>query len=108
MTVMAANCQPQSVEVEMKQLLYILSALLGAIYFTVDAAADPKKLNGMEITKLLKGHVLVGPLENATTILSFRADGALDFESTDGKKLGLWKVVGDKYCVAWDEKSEPK
>jgi len=92
----------------MRLALLILSALAGVVFLTASAGAEARKLRGAEITKLLTGHTLVGPTDEPTAAQTFQADGMLAYESSDGKKLGRWKVVGDKYCFAWDEKSEPK
>ena len=92
----------------MRLAFLISTALVFVVFLTVSAGAEAKKLKGAEIGKLLEGHTLVGPADEPTAVQTFQTDGMLAYESSDGKKLGRWKVVGDKFCFAWDEKSEPK
>ena len=92
----------------MRLALLILSALAGVVFLTTSARAEARKLKGNEITKLLTSHTLVGPSDEPTAAQSFHADGMLVYETSDGKKLGRWKVASDKFCFVWDEKSEPK
>ena len=92
----------------MRLALLILSALAGVVFLTTSASAEARKLMGAEITKLLTGHTLVGPTDEPTAAQTCQADGILVYETSGGKKLGRWKVASDKFCFAWDEKSEPK
>jgi hypothetical protein len=78
------------------------------VFLTASANAEAKKLKGAEIIKLLTGHTLVGPTDNPTAAQTVQAGGMLADESGDGQKLARWRVVGDKYGSAWDEKSVPK
>ena len=85
-----------------------LSALAGLGILTAGASAQAKKLIGSEIAKLLVGTTLVAPTDKEPAAQTFQADGKTAYQSGDTQKLGRWKVVGDKYCSAWDDRSEPK
>jgi hypothetical protein len=108
MAVMPGNCQLQSAEVGMRLATLTLSALAGLGILTAGASAQAKKLTGSEIAKLLVGATLVAPTDKEPAAQTFQADGKTAYQFGDTQKLGRWKVVGDKYCSAWDEKSEPK
>ena len=92
----------------MRLVALTLSALAGLGILTTVASAEARKLTGAEITKLLAGSTLIGPTDKEPAAQTFQADGMTAYQSGAIQKQGRWKVVGDKYCSAWDEKSEPK
>ena len=92
----------------MRLVALTLSALAGLGTLTASASADARKLTGSEIAKLLVGTTLVAPTDKEPAAQTFEAGGLTVYQSGDTQKQGRWKVVGDKYCSAWDEKSEPK
>ena len=89
----------------MKRVMLVSAAFIA---FSGIANAEMHKLTGAEIVKLLAGRTLYGPPELPPSQQMYDPSGATVYQSEEKQLQGRWKVVGDKYCSSWDEKTEPK
>jgi hypothetical protein len=108
MAVGAGNFQLGARRQKMKSALWAAMIMAGLGLAIQSASAESRKLKGPEITQLLTGKTIFSPDEKDPTIQTFQSGGLTAYLSRDKQQQGRWQVVGDKYCSAWDESSQPK
>lgn len=65
-------------------------------------------LSGTEIGEKIIHNTLVGTEDGAPVVEFFNDDGIIFGQGDEGKYAGLWRINGNKLCVAYDEDDDDK